>query len=195
MISTTVKSNSTQTMLANELEVDSVLQTLGSVYVVKHKADKVLHVAEGMKAYAGSSESIVYDKIASGSKDSKEVFIVSASYKVKKQSLAVHVNTINNWKHANTARTTLSMALPFQNSGTAGRISCHVNVGAMADALGDHSSKFQEMAQTLMWDNFLRLTIGITGSMVDRGQLDKAVIFSPAEHTKRYRIDMLKLKK
>ena len=31
--------------------------------------------------------------------------------------------------------------------------------------------------------------------MVDRGQLDKAVIFSPQEHIKRYRIDMLKLKK
>lgn len=194
MISTTVKSKSTQTTLASELEVDSALQTVGSIYVVKHKADKVLHVAEGMKAYAGSNESIVYDKIVSGSKDSKEVFIVSACYKVAKQSLAVHVNT-NNWKHSSTARTTLSMALPFQNSGTAGRISCHINVGAMATALGDHSSKFQEMAQTLMWDNFLRLTIGITGSMVDRGQLDKAVILSPQEHIKRYRIDMLKLKK
>ena len=138
MISTTVKNKSTQTTVAKELEVDNALQTLGSIYVVKNEADKVLHISEGGMAYNGSSDSIVYDKIVSGNRDGKEVFVVSACYKVEKQSLAVHVNTAS-WKHANTARTTLSMALPFQNSGTAGRISCHINVGAMANALSDHS--------------------------------------------------------
>lgn len=194
MKSTTVKTDNTQTTLAKELEVDNALKTLGWIHILKKKSDTPLEIMEGGMAYRGSNDSIVYDKIVSGTKEGSEVFVVSAAYKTEKQSLAVHVNT-QKWKHSNTARTTLSMALPFQNSSTAGRISCHINVGAMATALSDHSSKFQEMAQTLMWDNFLRLTIGITGSMVDRGQLDKAVIFSPQEHIKRYRVDMLKLKK
>lgn len=192
-LNTTVKNKNETTTIAENVAVDDMLQGAGIYHIVKKMQHANLVVPPEGMAYRGSSHDIVYDKIAVGFKQGEEVFVVAACYKVETQTLAIHVNAWPKWKHGKTAHNTLAMALPFQNSSTKGRISCHVGIGKMATALVDHSTKFQEMAQTLMWDNFLRLTIGISASMVDRGQLDKAAVFSPQEHVDRYRKDMLKL--
>ena len=186
-----MKSKKTTVVLTKGAVVSSLIQEPGNYIIAKMK-NEITENSLPPDQYQGSSDDIIYHKIAAGMRKGAEVMNTSVCYKKEQGILAVHVNATKSWAHKKLAVGTLCMAMPFNESSTKGRVSCHVNIHNITEKLSAHSSEFQSFAQSFLWDSYLNLTVGLFISMVDRGQLDEAVLFCPSEHMKRYDKDMLK---
>ena len=181
--------NKAHTVEAGDACIKTLCET-DRVYIVVKKPPTVMKILPPSN-YGGSSDEIVYKKIAVGHRAGVEVISTAVAYKKEQGVLGMHVTAGVAWTHKKLAVGTLGMALPFSASSKPGRVSCHINIKEVRSKLSSHSSNFQDYAQSLLFDSYLTLTTGLFVSLVDRGQLDEAVLFSPAKHAEWYKTEML----
>ena len=181
--------NEAHIVAADNACIKTICET-DALYLIVKKPPVAMQVLPPSK-YGGSSDEIVYRKIAVGHRAGAEVISTAVAYKKEQGVLGMHVTAGVAWTHKKLAVGTLGMALPFSASSKPGRVSCHINIKEVRSKLSSHSSNFQDYAQSLLFDSYLTLTTGLFVSLVDRGQLDEAVLFSPAKHAEWYKTEML----